>query len=672
MAEQFVEQPTSNPLAAIDAQAEQTGAIKEIVTFVTDNYQRLRDNRINKEDIWTECWELYRGKQDFTNKEDWNSQIVLPKSFNSVKQATSTIERFLSISRSPWSVAPVNPDDLRMAVRAGQIAQLTEVFLDNAQYKDAFSTGLESGFITGLGIWKLWWELAERPRLTVQNGQTATQTVQEGRLRVKAVDPYNFFWLPGSKLNDWKGTIELVRMPKWELLEQAKKGLFNLASPDVVRGLSSSSVRDSRDQTMIRFDEYQTNPTHKDEVELLEYYGPIIRNNEVIEPYGHVIVANRSKLLSFRRYGLWSRKFPYVAFSPLSVPFRTEGVGLVEMVREIDKALNKLANMSMDTLLFRLMPIFEVYPDMFENEEDLRTGLVPGKFFMRSMTDLSGTQAIRPIPTEDISAGAIQLVGLLDRSHQEGSLVSEVQQPMPRWRGVTTATEIDKKVAQQDTFFGNLAASIENNALKPMVELSIDLIMQYLDTSRDPRVPAILGVNAPAVQSIPREQLVDMLDGEYVVKVTGISNQIKNVEVLQHLVQFMNILSQNAEAWLPYVRQDVLLRKILAAFRAEIPDIEDIIETPEVAAAKLQAFGVKKVTPEMLKALPGIMQAEAKRQQGLAALQQRQALLAKQEQRADEDHSIQLLKIMTELELEARRVAIEEERVKQEGKRAKT
>jgi len=655
----------TNPISMIDAEAERNGAKKEIVSNIIDKFQKIRNARRNKVDIWTECWELYRGKQDFSEKEEWNSKLVLPKSFNSVKQATSTIERFLGISKDPWSIEPVDPDNLTLGVRAGQLAQLVQVFLENAGYKDEFSTGLESGFIMGLGVWKLWWELADKPELATESGgQLVVRTAKEGRLMVKAVDPYNFYWLPGSKLNNWKGTLEVIRMPKWELIEKAKQGIFNVATLEEIKRVSPSTVKDEQQKTMTRFDEYQSDQASQEEVELIEYFGPIVRNNEVVEKHGHVIIADKTLLLSYKPYKLWSKRYPYVAFSPLQVPFRTEGVGLVEMVREIDKALNKLANLSMDALLFRLMPIFEVYPDLFENEEDLRTGIAPGKFFMRSMSDISGVRAIQPIQTEDISNGAVQLVGLLDRSHQEGALVSEVQQSMPRWRGVTTATEIDKKVAQQDTFFGNLASSIENHALKPMVELSIDLIMQYLDTSNDPRVPAILGVNAPSIQSLTRSQLLELINGQYVVKVTGISNQIKNVEVLQHLVQFLNILGQNGDKWLPYIRQDVLLRKILAAFRAEIPDIEDVIETPEVATAKLHAFGVEKVTPDMLKSLPGIINAENKKMQQLAAMQQQQALLAKQQQRADEEHSINLFKAMMDIELRSRELDIEEMRAK--------
>ena len=38
--------------------------------------------RYEKLAVWNECWQLYRGQEDWSDKEDWQSKIVLPKSFS--------------------------------------------------------------------------------------------------------------------------------------------------------------------------------------------------------------------------------------------------------------------------------------------------------------------------------------------------------------------------------------------------------------------------------------------------------------------------------------------------------------------------------------------------------------------------------------------------------------
>lgn len=344
-------------------------------------------------------------------------------------------------------------------------------------------------------------------------------------------------------------------------------------------------------------------------IKLTEYYGPIIVDDVLVEKHGYVLMANDQTVLRWGKNAYWNRKPPYIAFSPLTVPFRTEGVGLVEMVREVNKALNKIANMSVDSLVYRLLPVFEVTPEVYENAEDFETGLTPGKIFRRSQS-YSSDIGIRPLPFEDVSAGTIQVAAQLDRAHQEGSLVSEIQQALPRFRGLQTATELELKQANQDSFFGGLANEIESKAIKPLVSQTIDLLMQFLSSSQDPRVASILGVGANSLASMSRDELLEMIQGEYMVKVSGITEQLEKAEMLNNLVQFMNIIGQNGEMWGPYINQDALLRRIMEAFRPTIRDIDGIIADPATIEARKAAIIGKEQMQQMMQQLPQMAQLE--------------------------------------------------------------
>lgn len=652
-----------NPLAAIDAAEKVTREESSIVAFVTSARLRAREERRQKLDIWNECWELYRGKQDFSNKEDWHSKIVMPKSFNSVKKATSTIKRLLSIAKNPWNMSPINPDDLVTQHRGGQMTQVMEVLMDNANYQDHFGQGLESGFITGVGVWKIWWAIEPRTKyvseqVPLPNGQVekriTKQTIDEGQLKIKAVDPYNFYWLRGSKFNDWKGTIEEVRVTKWELQKIKEKGGLNKTTTEKIRGLGSTiQGQESERAKVTRHDEIPkthaaVSDRNLDQVLMYEYYGPIFQDDEVVQENAHVIISG-GELLHFDKNPFWHGKAPYVAFSPLQLPFRTDGIGLVEMVREVDKALNQLTNLSMDTLLFRLLPVFEVVPELFENPNDFETGLTPGKFFKRSMVDIGGAQGIQPIQFNDISGGTIQVQGLLDRAHQEGSLISEIAEGMPRFRGAQSAAESKLVAGAQEGFFGSMASDIEQQALRPLVEMCADVTMQYLDTANDPRLPAILGLGARSLQTLGKEELFEMVRGDYIIKVDGITSQMEKAEVLQNMIQFLNIIGQNGQAWLPYIRQDTILRRILNVFSPTIPDIEDLIEAPEVAKAKIESMQLQELGPDMMKVLPGLVQAQQQQQQQQAQQQQQQAMLQNQmaEQQETQDLEQQKLSVET-------------------------
>jgi hypothetical protein len=146
-----------------------------------------------------------------------------------------------------------------------------------------------------------------------------------------------------------------------------------------------------------------------------------------------------------------------------------------------------------------------------------------------------------------------------------------------------------------------MAADIEKEALEPLITMAIDLIFQFIDTAADPRVATILGVGADVIKGMSREQLVEMISGDYSVKVSGITGQIMKSEMLQNLVQFMNLIGQNPQAWLPYINEDALLRRILEAFRPHIHDIEEIIADPATADAKKVAAASQEILPEILR-----------------------------------------------------------------------
>jgi hypothetical protein len=644
----------ADPSAALGESLEHNSTQdSKIVSYVVDWRNKLRNNRKDKMDIWNECWQLYRGLEDFSDKEEWQSRMVLPKAWASVKQATSTIKRLLSTAKSPWTVEAVNPDDLVTALRAGQMTDLAKVFLEDASYMEEFATGLECSFIIGVGVWKLWWGLTPRQRTQVQQvmdeatGQPMRRLVQEeileGHLQIRAVDPYNFYWLPGSKMNRWVGTLEEIEVPKWELVQLAEQGLFDY---DKVKDLPPSKLSQDQKQEFLRFSERteRTPSQDTDNLRLLEFYGPCVIDGKVLEKDCHILIANDTTLLKYQRNAMWNRKPPYVGVSPLSLPFRTEGVGLVEMVRQIDKNLSKLANMSVDTLLFRLMPLFEVWLDAYENPEDFETGLNPGKILRRNSTFV-GQPGISAVKFEDISQGAVQVSAQLDRSHQEGALVSEIQQALPRFRGLQSATEISEKADNQDSFFGAMAADIEQQALEPMIEMAVDLIFQFIDTANDPRIASILGVGADAIRGMSREELLEMIQGDYKVKVTGITGQLQKAEMLNNLVQFMNILGQNPEAWMPYLNQDALLRRILEAFRPAIHDLEDIIADPATVEARKAAASAEQLTPEAVAMIPTLVQQAREAQQAQQAqLQQAQEVDRQQQEmqlrREEMDHEM--------------------------------
>src|SRR5580700_1815700 len=67
----------------------------KVAAYICTWRQQCRSVFIQRRNIWDDCWKLYRGLDDWSVKDDWQSKIVLPKAWTSVKMATNTIKRLL-------------------------------------------------------------------------------------------------------------------------------------------------------------------------------------------------------------------------------------------------------------------------------------------------------------------------------------------------------------------------------------------------------------------------------------------------------------------------------------------------------------------------------------------------------------------------------------------------
>lgn len=582
--------------------------------------------------VWDACWAAFRGKDDFSDKEDWQSKIVLPKAFASIKQASSVLMRMFTSSGKPWRYDPVDPNNDVMAIKGEKKTQLVKAFMENAKYITHLKEGTESGMITGLTILKPWWGYETKLAIEVSpDGQIIRKEILEGRLYIRAVDPNNFYWLPGSKLNCWTGTIEEMEVPIWQVQQIVKSledaGLGDSINRKAIEGIKPTKIDEYDKQTTLRFNHISSNTRAANEstdtCRLTEYYGPIFQNEELIERNGHVLMIGDDVLIAKRNTN-WSGKAPYIGWSPLIVPFRTEGTGLIEPVLEVLRNYSKITNMAVDNVGYSMMPVFELFPDAYENPEDFETGLVPGKFFRRKvMPGLPTLPGITPMQFNDISGGSIQVAAQLDRAYQEGALVGEIQQAIPRFRGVQSATEIEVKQENQQSFFGAMAGDMEENLIAPLVDFCGDLIMQFMDTTNDPRIAQILGQDFTVFAGMTHAQRLNEIQGDFVLRVSGISEQFEKAEMLNNLVQFMNLIGQNPMAWLPYVDQIELLKRIVEGFRPMIHDINKIVVTPEVAQENLRQQLMQQLAPNMLTLLPQMV--EMAQQQQL----QREQLAAK-------------------------------------------
>jgi hypothetical protein len=160
-----------------------------------------------------------------------------------------------------------------------------------------------------------------------------------------------------------------------------------------------------------------------------------------------------------------------------------------------------------------------------------------------------------------------------------------------------------------------MASDIEQFAIAPMVEMALDFLMQYIDTSNDPRIASILGVDAVILAGLTQPEIMELVQGDYEIQVQGLTGQLEKAETLQNLVQLMNLIGQNPEAWIPWIKQDELLRRVLDSFRPAITDIEDILNDPQTAAATQASMQQASQQAQMARIIPQLAEIAHKTKQ---------------------------------------------------------
>lgn len=103
-------EPPENEQAPSTVQIEATN--EQVGRYVQGWRGKLRTQRLDKVGLWDECWRMYRGLEDWKDKDDWQAKIFLPKSWASVEQATNLVARLLATNPKPWLIEPYNEDDL--------------------------------------------------------------------------------------------------------------------------------------------------------------------------------------------------------------------------------------------------------------------------------------------------------------------------------------------------------------------------------------------------------------------------------------------------------------------------------------------------------------------------------------------------------------------------------
>lgn len=523
--------------------------------------EESRQSNVRLRDQMEDDWRLYQSQANFSDKEDWQSQVWVPMPFTAVEQATSVIRRGMLDSREFFGIDGVDRRDKAIAEHI--LEPVIRLLYEKAGFVDKFSDATKVGFAVGTSKY-LRFRWTTFPAATVAGIEMDPATGQptpiyrnrpRGFLAIDTVSPWQVYRDPDSKSREqWSGSYFMHEeyVDRAWLLDGAARGLFRNVEK-VPEGVEFSGGRQGESATRVATRKQQVWERSKFRKTYLatEWYGDVVdQNGDPVYPDAKMISANGILLHGPEDNPLWAvdpgsgrRKWPYVAFSPIGHPMRFEGKGILEEVTPLATLFSNIFNLYADGLNWTVHPPTEVDMTVLDDWDDLEH--MPGKLWVKNQQGNALTPANIGKMEHSAVLASLQYVHQL---FQNGSFVTDFVMGLPGTRSNITKGEVQLKTAQSMGMFDGMAREIEAGG-RSCVELTLDFILQYLTDFSDPSLLEIVGPeNAQLLMMLNPAERMETLGGNYNYVFTGISSSLEKSDLLQRLTGMAQLAGQQ-----PYV-----------------------------------------------------------------------------------------------------------------------
>jgi len=548
---------------------------------------------------WQYWWDLWENKVDFSDKEDWQAKLWVPKVFSAVEQGTSLIQRALLDSPDSFGMEGTDEMDRQLA---GIWRPLIRLMLDRAKFPYKFADAAKIGFITGVaGYMKFRWVTTQVPMLSSLGfSQGAPEPVftnaEHSFLAIDMVMPWNIRRDPESKPREnFSGSY--LYHSEWKTraaLQSMAQAGWNAETIDLL--MSSKTPAASDTLTTIQLEEkskfYESGKAHKFRVPYLVDEGwldVLDENGDVIYPNALMVHCHDKIVFGPHPNPLWQtdlstgrRKWPFLAASPIVHPFRFEGRGIVEQDAALATLFSNVFMLWADSLNWSVNKPTEVNQDALVDWEDLEH--IPGKLWVKHGHEKALIPAdVGGVDTNEVLAS----LNYIDQNRQNVNFITDFAVGLPGARSEITKGETQIKTAQSMAIFETMGKNLEQLG-REAAEMAYGFGLQFIDQSSTPNFERLIGPARGGIlaQMTPQERL-EALQGQFDFKFTGISQALIKSDQLQKLMQFSTLATSPMFAGA--VRPDQLLSVI--ADLLGVTDRIDIMPIPPPLPQAMQQPG---------------------------------------------------------------------------------
>lgn len=570
----------------------------------------------NVRKVMEECYLRYKSYRDHSKKKTWQHKMVIPTVYPAIKGASGLIKKILAGKKTFFKFEPQRQDDAppQPAIidpNTGQPAppmgppDQTDNFarawtnkvkfhLDEARFVDKLEEGIECALTMGLGILRFTPKLVRDARILWGSTSPAPdpntgvlpygfvkQVSERAKLECDVVNPLMLHY-PADR----SYIIEETRVYLHELVNDTsgmkwnRKEMGRLKREDY-ETTPETDAEITRRKVLNIFD--HKNPFRKSVV-LHIFHGDLTDEDGKLVMRGcRFIVANKKYLILKPEVApYWRRDHTYVFITPMKILFSVLGAGMIDGIRPIINAIDNLANIMGDKLLYLLLPPNEINTSMLVDQEQAEGGLVPGKSFKTK--GIPGKAINVADVGSDIPSGGLVFIEALKKFVQNYTGWTEFMQGMPTAKGQVTATEVEKKTEAGSLQFDTIASNIENDAIVESIEIAQDLTIQFfMDFKLNPETEDIFKQEGIDIRNLAPAQQFSFLNKRYPLKLEGLQAFFEKEKERQDMIQLGGILS-NVPSLSMRLNGEEFLKRLFSSFPSW--------RNPEQLILKLDQYGM--------------------------------------------------------------------------------
>lgn len=516
---------------------------------------------------WQRWWDLWQNEVVYQDKEEWQSQVWIPKPFVAVEQAAALIRRSLLDSPDFWGIQGTGDDDKLRAAKVWK--PLLKLLLDRTDFAPLYATGTKVGFIMGVcGYFKLRWQVTQTPQLSGVSVDPDTGFIlpefaprTQSTLALDYVLPWRIRrdpdTAPGKNFSgtylwhsEFKDRAALRSMERaWDaqalarVLDTGRVG----AQPD------SGDLQESEQRDALRkqyaYERHRFRHSYLvDEgwLDIIDEHGDgVLPNGFLVHSHGEILYGPAPSPIWATDLDTGRRKWPFVAAPAIDHPARFEGRGILEQDADLSLLYANTLNLFVDAMNWKVNPGTEIYQQGLIDYDD--TSDYPGKLWWKNVKEQVLTTARRG---EIDVASVMAFLNFVDTQRQEANFVNNFVTGLPGYRSNITKGEVQLRAGQSMSVFESMARNLEMGG-RECVALAYDLTMQHMG-GNDFTMPSVVSVLGPEkallLAQMPLSERIQTLQGNYAFTFTGVSQALQKADLLAKTMQFATLAASGPYA----------------------------------------------------------------------------------------------------------------------------